>query len=71
MKLSDNFRKDDEVSLEARFCENKTKNITTGNLKNFRKVSREFSVIYLQTADNSHLNKYPTILVPHFSKVYL
>ena len=37
MKLSENFQKTNEISLEAQFCDNQTKNIT-----NFRKCSVSF-----------------------------
>ena len=69
MKLSENFRKADEISLEAQFCENETENITTEKLKTFWKIFVEFSVNYQQTAGDFYLNKYPTILVSHFLKV--
>ena len=42
-KVSEKCRKTDEISLEAQFCENQTKNITTKNLK-------RFSVSYRQTS---------------------
>ena len=35
MKLSGNFRKVEEILLEAKFCKNRTKNIITKNLKYF------------------------------------
>ena len=55
MKVSENFRKTDEISLEAQFCENQTKNITTKTVTNFRKIFGEFSGNYRQTAGDSYL----------------
>ena len=66
MKLSENFQKTDEISPEPQFCENQTKNITTKDLKNLQNIFDEFSVSYRQSADDSYLNKYWTILVPDF-----
>ena len=40
-------------------------------LKYFRKIFGGFSVNYRQTAGDSYLSKYPTILVRHFLQVYL
>ena len=37
MKLLENFRKTDAISLKAQFCENQTKTITNKNLKIFGK----------------------------------
>ena len=69
--VSEKCRKTDEISLEAHFCENKTKNITTKNLKNFWKIFRDFSVSYRQTSGKSYTNKHSTILVQYLSQVYL
>ena len=56
MKLSENFRRTYERSLEAQCCENQTKNITTKHLKSFRNIFGEFSVNFLQTVGDSYLN---------------
>ena len=71
MKLSENFRKTDEILLEAQFRENQTKNITTKICNIFRKLFGGFSVNYWETVGDYYLNKYPTILVPYFSQAYL
>ena len=47
--VSQKCRKTDEISLEAQFCQNQTKHITTKNLRSFWKIFDEFSVSYWQT----------------------
>ena len=66
--LSECFWKTNEISLEAQFSENQTKNTRT---KNFRVIFGELSVNYLQTNCEPYLNKYSTILVPHLSQIYI
>ena len=41
------------------------------NFTDFRKRFGNFSVNFRLTVSDSYLNKYPTILVQHFSQVYL
>ena len=65
-ELAESFPKTSEISLEAQFGENQNKNIPTETLKIFD----EFSASYRQTAVDSYLSMYPTILLPHFSQVY-
>ena len=65
------FWKTNEISLEAQFSENQTKNTRTKSLKNFRVIFGELSVNYLQTNCEPYLNKYSTILVPHLSQIYI
>ena len=63
MRLTENFWKTDEISVEPNFnCENQTKTITNKNWKNYRKVFGEFSVSYRQTNCESYLNEYSTIV---------
>ena len=66
MKLSEIFGKlikyHSKARLEVQFCENEIKNITTINLKAFRKMFVEIPVNYRQTASDSYLNKYLTII---------
>ena len=69
MKLSGKFWKTDETSLETQFCENQPKYTFTKIWKKFRKIFGELSVNYRQTAGDSFLNKYSTILVSHFLQV--
>ena len=61
-ELSENFRKTDE----PQFCENQTKTLPL-KLEKFTEIFGEFSENYRQTVDDFYLNKYFTILVPHFS----
>ena len=70
-KPSDHSQKTFEVSLEAQFGDNQNKNTTTKNLRFFWKIFGEFLVNHRQTAGDPYLSKYPTILLPHFSQVYL
>ena len=70
MKLSENVSKTHAVSLEVQFCENQNKNITTRNLKNFRKMFGQFSENYWKTASDSYLNENPTIFDLYFSQVH-
>ena len=53
------------------FVRIKQKGNTTKNLKNCRKIFDELSVNYRQTSGDSYLVVYPTVLIPHFSQVYL
>ena len=72
MKLSENFWKSVEISLEPQFCENYTKDITTKNLKNFWKIFGELSVSYWQPSSKSYMiNKHSTVLIAYLSQVYL
>ena len=57
-KVSEKCRKTDEVSLEAQFCENRTKIITTKNLTSFWKIFGDFSVIDWQTNSKSLMNEH-------------
>ena len=70
-KVSEKCRKTDEVSLEAQFCGNQIKNITTKNLTSFWKIYGDFSVIDCQTSSKSLMNEHSTILITHLSQVYL
>ena len=62
-ELSENFRKTDEILLDAQFLRIKQKSLSQ-NLKYFSKNFGEFSANYRQTAGDSFLDKCPTILVP-------
>ena len=57
-------RKSFEKIHEGHFCEKQTKNVNTKILQMVS--SGQFST---ETAGDSHLDKYPTILVQHFRKV--
>ena len=65
-KVSEKCRKTDEISLEAQFCENQTKNITTKNLKNSSSSSKPASTDSSSSSLNeTHLLLYES-LVQHF-----
>ena len=54
------------IIVKVHFCKNQTKAL----LLKFYKFG-EFSINFRQTVGDSYLNKYPTILVPHFPQVCL
>ena len=62
MKLSEKFRKTDNISHQAKFVRIKQKTLP-----------QKFEVNYRQTAGDSYLNKYkkPIVLTQHIKQVYL
>ena len=69
MKLSENFWKTDEKHSRPNIVRTKQKTLPL-KILSFWKISSELSVSSRQTAGDSYLTEYPTVLVPHFSQFY-